>query len=55
MDRIPGWPVGKDEELHEMYKRKLLINGWAGRKSPEEVRYIKSAKAALRKSRNPDS
>ena len=44
MDMIPGWPVGKDKELHEFYKKHLLIRGWAGVMTPEEIKYVRSAK-----------
>ena len=33
---------GDDPELLKLYKKKLLIPGWAGELKPDELKYIKS-------------
>lgn len=44
--------IGDDHQLFRFYRRKLLIRGWAGRKTPAEKAYILAhaewAQAAVR-------
>ncbi len=44
-----------DPKLLDLYKRKLLKPGWAGKKDPVEKEYVRRAKARIGRNGKPHS